>query len=502
MNEVRVGRYEPDGRVLRDFIADVERGNPITGINGPVGSGKTMALVDGWMRRSRQAPVHPKWGDRRYKNMVVRDTYPNMQKTIIPSYADYIGMTFGKPLSEIGEFTGGNNSPARHVYSYQLLLNGERRTIHVETEFRAIGNLTVEAAMRGWQGQDVVANEWDLLPPEFIDFAIGRVGRDPGIVDGSWDGIIFGDFNAPEFGNWILDYFWGQSVSGRRIHIQPGGMEPDSENLKHLPGGRKYYERQLEQMVDKSRADRLVHNKPGTSQDGERVYPEFRGDLHLKGNGIAPIDAPLILGADQGLNPAIVISQIDSFGQRRVLHELCGKNVMVDAFANDLNRLLAEPRFDGLEVGQAWGDPAGAARAAQQTDEERTWLREMSRITGVPFRPARANGLEVRLTGVKRELTRNTASGPGLVVSQPHCPILSVGFMSGYRFRQIAMAGHQKRMADTPEKNTFSEPHDALQYAVMGNSGGVQRDERDRRRQVGRKGRSTRPAGGFDPMSV
>ena len=50
---------------------------------------------------------------------------------------------------------------------------------------------------------------------------------------------------------------------------------------------------------------------------------------------------------------------------------------------------------------------------------------------------------------------------PGLLLS-PHMKWTRKGFNSGYRFRRVQ--GRNDAYHDTPEKNDYSDPHDATQY--------------------------------------
>jgi hypothetical protein len=52
----------------------------------------------------------------------------------------------------------------------------------------------------------------------------------------------------------------------------------------------------------------------------------------------------------------------------------------------------------------------------------------------------------------------------------PHCKVLIAGFENGYCYRQLDTSG--SHFDDKPEKNRWSHPHDALQYAVLGGGEG------------------------------
>jgi hypothetical protein len=49
----------------------------------------------------------------------------------------------------------------------------------------------------------------------------------------------------------------------------------------------------------------------------------------------------------------------------------------------------------------------------------------------------------------------------------PRCKVLRKGFAGGYHYRRVKVSGDE-RYHDAPDKNSFSHPHDALQYALSG----------------------------------
>jgi hypothetical protein len=47
--------------------------------------------------------------------------------------------------------------------------------------------------------------------------------------------------------------------------------------------------------------------------------------------------------------------------------------------------------------------------------------------------------------------------------------------MGRYQFRRVKVSGSAERYHDEPEKNEYSHPHDALQYAASSVFGGIVR---------------------------
>ncbi len=59
-----------------------------------------------------------------------------------------------------------------------------------------------------------------------------------------------------------------------------------------------------------------------------------------------------------------------------------------------------------------------------------------------------------------------------MLALDPRCGVLRKGFNGGYKYRRVQVSGDE-RFTDEPNKNRYSHPHDALQYAAL-ESGGVQ----------------------------
>jgi hypothetical protein len=79
--------------------------------------------------------------------------------------------------------------------------------------------------------------------------------------------------------------------------------------------------------------------------------------------------------------------------------------------------------------------------------------------------PAITNDPLARTSAVSKFLTRLTDGNPGIVMSSK-CSTLRQGFIGGYCFERIQVTG-DGRFRDTPSKNRYSHPHDALQYIAL-----------------------------------
>jgi len=109
----------------------------------------------------------------------------------------------------------------------------------------------------------------------------------------------------------------------------------------------------------------------------------------------------------------------------------------------------------------AVGDPAGNSR--KDTDEK-TCFMELAEA-GIPCMPAITNNFQARREAVAGYLTKLIDGQPALIVS-PEAKAIRKGFNGGYCFKRVQVSGDEK-YRDMPDKNSYSHPHDALQYAAL-----------------------------------
>jgi hypothetical protein len=442
--------YRPPGPVAAAFYRDRA---PVTGIMGPVGSGKTGASLMRMVAIARAMRPSPIDGVRRAKFAVIRDTYRNLEATTIPSWHAWVPPT-------VGQWTSG--APAEH----RIVFDDGQGVIELIVEFIALGEMRVEDVMRGWEGTGAYLNEADRLNPDVLTFVRGRVGRYPAARHGgcSWSGV-WCDFNAPDTDNWTYATFVEGRAAGVTFYVQPGGRDPGAENLANLPPD--YYARQSVG-APQWYVDRMVDNKFGYSRDGKPVYREYNDKVHCAAHDLEPLPGcDLIIGADAGGSPAASIWQRAPDGQWRGLDELValqGEVMGPKRFGEELNRLL-RARFAAFkpEHIRGVGDPS-AAYGNDKKAEEMAWLEVLSTATGIRFRPAPTNKLTLRLEAVRLPLSRFIDGRPALLIS-PRMKFIRKGFNSHYRYRRVQTG--EGRYHDEPEKNQWSHPHDSAQYVMV-----------------------------------
>jgi hypothetical protein len=469
--------WEPPGPVSARFMASTA---PAQVLNGPIGSGKTTTcLMKGVRLAAGQAPAHQArmrgpGGSllpvRQFRLTVVRDTYRQLWKTTLPSWWLRVPRT-------VGEFTGAENAPAKHVVPFAL---SDGTMVDLQVDFVAIGDNSAEDVLRGYQSTAFYLNEADLLAREVFTFARGRTGRFPEMSEGgpTWHGILM-DCNAPELGGWLHDDIFAASPAvlaemGIELFRQPSGLSEDAENVQNLPPG--YYRGQVAGQPDWY-VQRMIHNRPGYSRAGKPVFPEFDDNEHVTPRELELMPhAPLLIGLDAGLSPAAVFAQRGAEGQWRIIDELVGdQGTGARRFGEALAQRLHERYADAPQV-TAWADPSAAYGADRQAGEQ-SWIEIVEARAGIAVRAAPTNALIPRLEAVRLPLMRRR----GFLLS-PRCTVLRQGFNAGYRYRKIA-GQEEDRYAEEIEKNRFSHPQDALQYVLSaGGEDLLIRDRQETRR--------------------
>ena len=170
------------------------------------------------------------------------------------------------------------------------------------------------------------------------------------------------------------------------------------------------------------------------------------------------------MGWDYGLTPAgIFIHPRTTPGGivLEVFDELVSERAGISRFT-DLVKMHSAIHYPECSFTH-YGDPAGVEAA--QTDE-RTCYQVQSDM-GINVIPG-IQSPEARHEAVRYWLTRQVDGAPAFRLS-PRCKVLRRGFNGGYKWRRMQLSsqgGDDARYADKPDKNSYSHPHDALQYPL------------------------------------
>lgn len=476
------------GPIAQTFYFD---DGDVVGIQGPVGSGKTTTLLRSRLRRARTAPRSTQDRIRRYKLLVVRETYRELWSTTIPSYLE----VFPKSL---GEWSGGRGDPVTH----KIKFSDEFGEIEMITEFMAFGD-DVVASMRGIQVTDIWLNEADTMNVLVLVSAITRIDRypakehlgpSPEFPNGyppehrSYGQVVC-DFNAPDEENWTYDVFHDEekrketaamlaveAEDGARaiainFHRQPGYGEAGAENMDNLSP--TYYPRQIAAMKLAGRGDmieRLVYNRIVYLKVGDPVFSrEFNRRIHVMPEGTPiPSGLRLRLGLDQGLLGAAVALSFEPPYFWTVWGEMMFPKERLQAadFGRRLSDWLDET-FPGATIEGAYGDLAGEKTASEAVEETENWNKIVSDESGIKIRPQRIGGnrIQPRLEAVRAGLEYLEGGRPGVVI-HPSCKFMRRGFEARYVYaEEIGPDGDRRKV---PNKRFFeANVMDALQYGML-----------------------------------
>lgn len=422
----------------------------VRGIRGPVGSGKSTGMCWEVMRRAREQKPGPD-GKRHTRWAIIRNTYRELSDTTLKTWLDWF------PEEALGPFNWQDME--HHIQIDDLDMEVLFRALDRPQDVKKVLSLELTGA---W------VNEAREVPKGIIDALGDRTGRYPSIRNGgcTWRGVML-DTNSPDNDHWWYRLAEEERPAGWDFYAQPGGMievegkwktNPLAENLGHLEPN--YYDTRH---AGKSRDYIQIYyaNQYGFVSDGKPVYPEFNDTVHASKDVLPPAEGLTIyVGIDFGLTPAAVFMQRQKTGQWRWIDELVTEDMGAVRFSELLGAML-RGKYKGYTF-EIYGDPSGDNRA--QTDETTPF--DILRGRGIDALPAPSNDFVLRREAVATPLLRMIDGQPGLLVS-PKCAITRKGMAGGYAYKRIQVAGDE-RFHDKPDKNKFSHPCEAAQYAMLG----------------------------------
>ena len=490
--------FRPSGPVSAAFIGD--QASTVKALLGPVGGGKSVSNVYDCVRRPSLMPACND-GVVRYRRAIVGATYGQIERNLYPTWKRWLPED-GGDFTPIADWKGGGGRSAVHKLVWTVVRGVHSVRVEAEYVFAAVGEMSVEDFVRGFEPTDFWLYEVDLLPEALLYACVTRLGRYPATGDAP-DAIpkssayrtqISCDLNAPDTDSWFYKTFEENPPKGFRVYKQPSGLSPKAENIDHLPAG--YYETQVEtlsrQPGGRHLITRMVHARYAPSRAGDPVFEEFDDAMHLAPTELKPAPGvPIVLGFDQGLGqPACVGFQPMPSGQRRVLFEVVPGRMSARRFAETVRNeiILVAPDHPLADV--HWCDPAGFT-GADKEDGELAWAEIVAAELGIVIMPADTQELSLRIGAVVDYLVHMIGPGEPAFLLSKRCVHLRKGFVSHYMFEKRPAEKAQNRK---PIKNFWSNPHDALQYGFLGLSGrfGAIRGLRDPRapeRAIGQRAR-------------
>lgn len=463
----------PLGPVAGAFCLD---NSEVAAIMGPVGSQKTSASM---LRLARHAyQQRPYAGTAFTRFAIVRNTGPQLTDTTMKSWF--------KLFPTDNKFRRYTSTTKTATWKYRP--EGQDYGINAEFIFRALDDEEDVANLLSLEVTGFYFNEFREINTDIFANSRARYGRFPGADMGgcTWAGAI-ADTNPWAFTSDFHDMFVMNPRPGFKFFKQPGGLDPDAENLENLEQtqetlklhwsdparraqGRKYYEKLLDTYKQHD-ADTLVHSKYGASRSGKPVFPSYDDNAHCKvfellrdKDGRVPIK----IGYDNtGRNPATLIAQRTSNGQWRLRHELIGLGMGMKAHVKEVHRFLEE-KIPGYRIEKITCDPAGAAKGADDIDMRMVVQHE---FPGVSVVNARTNDIETRIDAGE-SVFRRMVNGDPAVLIHPDCKTLRAALTNKYQYRRLKIAGDE-RFTEVPDKiPPWADIADAMQYLYLGGGEG------------------------------
>ncbi len=432
-------------------------------ILGPVGSGKTTAMIFELLRRAcEQVPSSD--GLRYTRFAVVRQTLSQMKATVLKDITSWLEGLVHYKVSDSTIYIEIGDVRSEWIMIPMEDAIDQRRLLSMQLTGAWISE-AIEIAV------------------DLVSAISGRCGRYPNAAMGgcTWFGLI-ADSNFPdENGDWYK-FLETDTPPDFQVFKQPSGLSPEAENLAYLiqtpetlkldpedpmrlAQGRTYYER-LSRGQSPAWVKRYILAQYGDDPSGSAVFKEsFKSSFHVI-DEILPIPGlPLIVGQDFGRDPCSVICQFDHRGRLLVLEEVNAEDIGLEQHLDRaLRPVLTQMRYMGHPVALI-GDPSGISKSSIY---EETTFDVIKRKGWLAF-PAPTNDIDPRIRAVESFLLSQRDGGPAILFDRGRCPTLIKGMAGGYRYTKTRL-GMRK---PTPEKNSFSHGSDALQYACLAAHGGM-----------------------------
>jgi len=431
-------------------------------IMGPFRSGKSSGSVVEVVRRATMQKRGPD-GYRRSRWMVTRNTMPQLRDTTIKTWMSWF------PNKSIGYY-----KETGKTYFIEI------DDIRAEVMFRAMDTPEDVGNLLSLEVTGCYFNEKREIPREIIEGVHGRIGQYPSMKDGgpSWYGD-WGDTNPPEEGSYLQRMYEGLDPDDGKTKLpndwavfkQPGAMRktpegyvlnPLAENLENLIPD--YYQDLVKgKTEDYIRVNVLAQY--GRSKGGRPVHPTFDRELHVAKSPIIPNrELVLLVAADFGLTPAIVLKQQDAFGRVLTLDDItCFDMGLERAIETRLLPLLAKKYKGGAKNGEyeilVTGDPTGETGAQSDETSCVDIFREYKRHLG-KIKMASSNSPVARRAGTDHFLAMQ---GKPAYLVDPGCEATIAALSGGFMYKKHKDGRHSEEV----DKNDHSHIGEANEYGDL-----------------------------------
>jgi hypothetical protein len=429
----------------------------VRAIKGPVGSGKSTICCNQLMLRAASDLTLCKDGVRRYKALIIRNTYAELVSTTIETFMRWFGC--------LGEISYGR------LIKYKAMIRDDKGLIEFSALFIPLDKEKQVEKLGSLEVTDAYINEARGLPGEkksiIVTTIVDRCGRYPDKDTlqnpKAFKKNIYLDTNPPDENHWLYNMFEVEKNDDCEIFHQPSGLikladgtyktNPDAENLEFLEED-YYVKGTFGKSEEHIRVQQMGHY--GSYMEGDPIYPMYNDDLH----SVEKLDfihgLEVVLAGAFGCTPHVFFMQQDALGIVHVIKELYDDNSDVETFARDIVRPWIDKNLIGFSAISV-GDPSGNARG----NTALTALGILKRELSMKAVQAHSNIPATRIGAVQYFLGRLISGRPAYVISRTGCPRLRKGFIGGYCWKTVS--GEKVPNKD----NIYSHGHDANQYGCL-----------------------------------
>lgn len=437
-------------------------------VMGPYGSGKSVGCDSELMLWAADMPACLD-GIKRCRFIIVRNTYPDLQNTTVKTWIEWYG--------KVGEVRYTQKPPyflqnIRYQRKNEAGEVTEECNIEMELIFLSLDSYDDLHKLDSIEATGFYINELRHIVWRLLAHMVGRLERYPKASDLPPNTIyktgVIADTNPPPENSDFFRVFEVDKPDNYKLFKQPPALlqddkgvwfeNPDRENRAGVKAS--YY---LNQVSGATREYIKVHVEGlyGTLEEGKAVYNNYNDDIHSVDNIDYIPGIPILTGWDGGLTPAVILMQITEQGYVNVFKEICASDLFLDSFIDNAFFPVLERDCPNYTLDIAQLDP-GTGR-----DQVSGWspLVRLSEA-GIKAVKSSTNDPIIRIDAVKKLLESMILGKPRFRLSRRGCPILREGFLNGYQFKKLKISG-EDIYSDSPDKNEFSHPHDALQYACL-----------------------------------
>ena len=157
--------------------------------------------------------------------------------------------------------------------------------------------------------------------------------------------------------------------------------------------------------------------------------------------------------------------QKEKLGRWICFDEFCATDMSAVTFARELKRYI-DSKYKGNFSFKGWGDPSGG-NGGEATEDT---AHKIIRASGLPCVPTISNKPVLRRAALEKPMTEMCMDGKPRFVLLPICRMVRKGLQGAFCYRRVQVSS--ERYTDEPDKNEWSHPVEALEYALQGEGEG------------------------------